>query len=98
MNYCYEIFQREIMKRGINNNNMNGGFGSGIISQQDFENGQYGFVWVDMSRKIDEADYLTGKNIEINARNSSKCPVDVILFLFYETEWNVDVTTSLLTI
>jgi hypothetical protein len=94
IDYSYDIFQQEIMKLGVNNNNMLGGFGSGLISQQDFENGPYGFVYVDLSRKIDENDYLMPRPVQITAKNSSLASVDVLTYLIYDNEFNIDCTTS----
>ena len=88
---CYEQYQEL-----LNDNSLNGSLGrsmnSGLLSQQDFENG-YGFIVCDLSRKNAVEDNIQ-KSIVVNFVNKSLLAMDYIAMLFYEKEIMLNVSTG----
>ena len=91
------MYQQEIKSLGVNGNHIPG-VASGLITQQDFESGNLGHVYVDLSRKVNAEDDLVPRTVEVLGNNSSLAMVDVKVFLFYENSFGIDVGSSQLTL
>jgi hypothetical protein len=87
--YSYEQYMMEIRQMGINGG-LVAGLTSGLINSSDFDSGAYGFVFVDLSRKLDVASDQSNKSIEIVATNNTNAMVDIICFIGYEKSFKLD--------
>ena len=95
--YSYEQYMMEMRQMGINGGLVSG-LSSGLISASDFDSGSYGFVFVDLSRKLDIATDLANKSIEIVGTNNTNATVDIICFIGYEKSFKIDVFSGKLII
>lgn len=90
--YTYENFIQQL--NGVNaiNGNLVDGMGSSLISQQDFEN-SYCYYYVDVSRCL-PVEVGVSKSVNIVAQNMSTKPIDLFVFLSYETNITIDVLSG----
>jgi hypothetical protein len=92
LNYTFEQFQNELRKEGIN-----GGsslrMSSGLISQNDFENG-YRFIVADLSRTPSEATDNVSKSIQVIGTNTGDKMITIYWFLVFERSVEIDVQTG----
>ena len=79
----------ESARLGINGGLVNG-LSSSLISASDYDSGGYGFIFVDLSRKLDIANDQANKSIEIVGTNNSNAIVDIIVFIGYEKSFKID--------
>ena len=73
------------------------GMSSGILSQSDFENG-YGYVYVDLSRKISQASDDVSRSIQVVGTNASAVSVDYYCIIGYERGLTINTSTGSLVI
>ena len=73
------------------------GMSSGLLNQSDFENG-YGYVYVDLSRKISQSSDDISRSIQIVGTNSSAVSVDYYCICGYERELTLSTSTGSLVI
>ena len=73
------------------------GLSSGLLSQSDFENG-YGFVYVDLSRKISQASDDISRSIQVVGLNSSAVMMDYYCIIGYERSITLITSTGSLVI
>jgi hypothetical protein len=66
---------------------------SGLISQNDWENG-YRFLLADLSRTPSEATDNTMKSIQVVGTNSGDKAIDIYWFVFFEREITIDIQTG----
>jgi hypothetical protein len=92
-NYSWEQFQQELRKVNSINGGSSIGLSSGLISQNDFENG-YRFLVSDISRSPSEATDNVAKSIQIIGTNSGDKAIDIYVAVFYEREIEVDLATG----
>ncbi len=92
-NYSWEQFQQELRKTNSINGGSSIGLSSGIISQNDFENG-YRFLVSDISRSASEATDNVSKSIQVIGTNSGDKAIDIYWCIFYEREIEVDLATG----
>ena len=90
MQYSFEQYMSEIRQMGVNGG-LVPGIASSLISSSDFDSGAYGFVFVDLSRKLDTASDQSNKSIEIVGTNNTNAVVDIICFIGYEKAFKIDV-------
>jgi hypothetical protein len=90
--YGWEHFQNELRRTGINGG-LSLGLSSGLISQNDFENG-YRFIVADISRCNSEAQDNIARSIQVIGTNSGDKAIDVIWVVFYEREVEIDLSTG----
>ena len=95
--YGFEQFLQEV--RG--SNSLNGGLplalSSGLLSQQDWENG-YRFIYVDLSRRVSQANDDISRSIQVSFTNSSTYCTDYYFVISYEKEINLSTSTGSLII
>ena len=94
-NYGYEDFLQEIRKTSSINGGGSYGLSSGLISQDDFENG-YRFLVHDLSRTQSQATDDIGKSIQVIGTNSGLYPIDITWIVFYEREIEIDLQNGAL--
>ena len=95
--YGFESFLNEI--RG--SNSLNGGIplgmSSGLLSQSEWENG-YRFVYVDLSRRLSQANDDIARSIQVSFTNSAAYMVDYIYIVAFEKELQISTSTGALVI
>jgi hypothetical protein len=96
-NYRFESFLQENRPSVGLNGGLSIGASSGIIGQSDWENG-YGFVYVDLSRKISQASDDISRSIQVNFTNTSGVQCDYYFVVGYEREITVSTSTGSLVI
>jgi hypothetical protein len=92
LNYTFEQFSQQLHKTGINGGSSLG-MSSGLISQNDWENG-YRFLLADLSRTSSEATDNIMKSIQVVGTNSGSQAIDIYWFLFFEREITIDIQTG----
>lgn len=90
--YTYENFIQQLNGQNAINGNLVDGMGSSLISQQDFEN-SYCYYYVDVSRCL-PVEVGVSKSVNIVAQNMSTKPIDLFVFLSYETSITIDVLSG----
>jgi hypothetical protein len=97
VSYGFEQFQNEIRHA----NSLNGGeiigSSSGLITKSDWENG-YGFVYVNLNRRPDQASDDVSRSVQLSFTNSSKIACDYYVVLYYEREITISTSTGALVI
>ena len=95
--YGYEQFLQEV--RG--SNSLNGGIplalSSGLLSQNDWENG-YRFCYVDLSRRISQANDDVSGSIQVSFTNASAYTSDYFYIIAYEKQIVISTSTGALII
>jgi hypothetical protein len=66
---------------------------SGLISQNDFENG-YRFIVADLSRTPSEATDNVSKSISVIGTNLGDKPISIYWFLVFQREVEMDTATG----
>ena len=93
LNYGFETFFQELRKaNSINVGNLIG-LSSGLLSQYDFENA-YRYLCVDLSRKSSEAVDNISKSIQVIGTNSGSFAIDIIFFVEFERQIEIDINTG----
>jgi hypothetical protein len=90
--YGWEHFQNKLRRTGINGG-LSLGLSSGLISQNDFENG-YRFIVADISRCNSEAQDNIARSIQVIGTNSGDRAIDAYWVVFYEREVEIDLSTG----
>ena len=95
--YGYEQFLQEV--RG--SNSLNGGIplalSSGLLSQNDWENG-YRFCYVDLSRRMSQANDDVSRSIQVSFTNASAYTTDYFYIIAYEKSLVISTSTGALII
>lgn len=97
ISYRFEQWQQENRASNSINGGLTLGMSSGILSQSDFENG-YGYIYVDLSRKISQSSDDISRSIQVVGTNSSLCMVDYHCVISYEREIVLSTSTGSLVI
>jgi hypothetical protein len=92
ISYTFESFQNELRKEGINGGSSLG-MSSGLISQNDFENG-YRFIVADLSRTPSEGTDNISKSISVIRTNLGDKPISIYWFLVFQREVEMDTATG----
>jgi len=95
--YKFEQFLEENRSSVGLNGGMTSGMSSGLIGASDFEAG-YGFVYVDLSRKISQASDDISRSIQAVFTNNSSSAMDYYCVVGYEREIVVSTSTGSLVI
>lgn len=95
-NYSWQQFQLENRPSMSINGGQTVGMSSGLISEVDYNQNGYNFVYVDLSRHTLVSDKESGK-IEIELYNSSLIPLDLYAFVGYEKSFEINVSTGVCT-
>ena len=97
LNYRFEHFLQELRASEGLNGGLSLGMSSGIIGQSDYENG-YGYIYVDLSRKMNQAQDDISRSIQIIGTNSSGVQLDLYCIVGYEREITLSTSTGSLVI
>ena len=93
VDYTYEMFLNEVRSSNSLLGGEQVGLTSGLISQKMWEEG-YGYIFVDLSRKLSEADDTLPKAVEFIGRNNTLNVVDYICHVGYEKNIDVNISTG----
>lgn len=94
-NYRWESFLHEFAQKNSLNGKMDMALTSGLISQTEWEQG-YGFVVVDLSRRVDQASDNISRSIQVIGTNGSAYVCDLLVTVVYERELQISTTTGTL--
>lgn len=97
INYRFENWLMENRQSNALNGGLSLGMSSGLLNQSDFENG-YGYIYVDLSRKISQASDDISRSVQIVGSNSSAVSVDYYCIIGYERELTLSTSTGSLVI
>jgi hypothetical protein len=89
LNYSSEHFIHELSKTKSINGGLSLGMSSGLINQLEYEAG-YRFIVADLSRTPSEASDNIAKSIQVIGTNTSGTPLDILWFLIFEREIEID--------
>lgn len=90
--YSWQMFQDEILARGINGN-LELGLGSGLLNQLEWNAG-YRFIYVDLSRKTGQGMDDVSKSIHLDGINASGYHTQYHIFVEYQKMIHVDLSTG----
>lgn len=94
LQYGYDEFLQQISSyQALNYSDY--GVTCGLISQQEFNYGKR-FYFVDLAR-ANSVTATTPRNIVVSFRNNSLVAIDVMVFTIYSSEFDVDVSSGLIT-
>jgi hypothetical protein len=93
LNFSSENFIHELRKTKAINGGLSLGMSSGLINQLEYEAG-YRFIVADLSRTPSEASDNIAKSIQVIGSNASGSPLDILWFLFFEREIEIDIATG----
>ncbi|KAJ1379781.1 hypothetical protein B484DRAFT_342252 [Ochromonadaceae sp. CCMP2298] len=88
LTYRYDHYLAEQFGVNALNGNAVEGLRTGLISEYDF-NTAYGYVNINLSRHLEEADEIP-KAVSISFQNKSLKTMDYIVYLFFEREFSID--------
>ena len=99
VDYGYDLYQQELVKsHSVNGGMFGGGLNSGLITETEYTNGPYGYVYVDLSKYSSETEDIIPKSVYVVGRNNTLARVNVTCYLYYEDTFNIDVSTSEITV
>jgi len=99
IDYGYDIYKQELVKsHSVNGGMFGGGLNSGLISENDWTNGPYAYTWVDLSKYSSSTEDHIAKSVNVIGRNNTLARVNVTCFMFYESSFDINVTTSEITV
>jgi hypothetical protein len=95
LNYGFLEFQTEVRESNALNGGLDFGLSSGTISQSDWEL-LYGYIYVDLGRRLSSQDDNVARSIQVQYTNNTKVPMDVYWFCCFEREIAINVGTGAL--
>jgi len=93
ISYGYENYMSEIRGSGAINGGLTVGVNSGLLSKSDYESG-YHYIYVDLSRKISDADDNVGRSIQVIGTNNANKTMQYIWIVGYQREIEINVATG----
>jgi hypothetical protein len=90
--YSYEMFQEEILARGVNGNK-SPYMCSGLINQTEWDRA-YRYIYVDLSRKAGQGQDNVSKQITLDGKNASGKKLNFLIYVEYQKEVRVNVETG----
>ena len=99
VDYGYDLYKQELLKsHSVNGGMYGGGLNSGLITENDYTNGPYAYTFVDLSKYTSQTEDQIAKSVYVVGRNNTQARVSISCYLFYEDTFNIDVTTSEITV
>ena len=95
--YGFEQFLQEVRGSNAINGGIPLGLTSGLLSQTDWENG-YRYCYVDLSRRLSQANDDISRSIQVSFTNSAVYAADYIMIINYEKEIVISTSTGALII
>jgi len=97
LSYGFEQWLQEVRGSNALNGGIPLGLTSGLLTQNDYENG-YRFIYVDLSRRISQANDDTSRSIQVQFKNSAAYMCDYQMIIAYEKEIVLSTSTGALII
>jgi hypothetical protein len=95
--YGFEEYLQEVRGSNALNGGISLGLSSGLLSQNDWENG-YRFCYVDLSRRISQPNDDISRSIQVLFTNSSTVAMDYFYIIGYEKSITISTSTGSLII
>jgi len=92
--YNYDMYLNMIREKGLNNNSVNGGVGSGLISRQEWEESNYGYIYVKLPQN---ANKMADQSLQVRFTNDNNAKVtrlDLLAFIEVEKAYTLDVNAG----
>ena len=97
IDYGWQEFLTEVRGSKGLNGGLSTGLSSGLIGQSEWENG-YGFVYVDLSRKVSTASDDVSRSYQVLFQNNSNVQCDYIIIIGYEREIGISLANGSLVV
>ena len=97
LTYGFEQWLQEVRGSNALNGGIPLGLSSGLLSQNDWENG-FRYCYIDLSRRISQSNDDTSRSIQVQFKNSSAYMSDYQMIIAYEKEITVSTSTGALII
>ena len=97
INFGWEEFLTQMRGSNSVNGGQSVGLSSGLISQSDWENG-YGFVYVDLARKVSMASDEVSRSYQVQFTNNTNVQCDYIVIIGYERQLGISLATGSLVV
>jgi len=97
INFGWEEFLTQMRGSYSVNGGQSVGLSSGLISQSDWENG-YGFVYVDLARKISTASDEVSRSYQLQFTNNTNVMCDYIVIIGYERQLGISLANGSLVV
>ena len=95
--YGFEEWLQEVRGSNALNGGIPLGLSSGLLSQNDWENG-YRFVYVDLSRRMSQANDDISRSLQVSFTNSATYAMDFFYVIGYEKSLTISTSTGSLII
>ena len=95
--YGWEEWLQEVRGSNAINGGISMGLSSGLLSQNDWENG-YRFCYVDLSRRISQPNDDISRSIQVIFTNSANTAMDFYFIIGYEKQLTISTSTGSLII
>ena len=97
INFGWEEFLTQMRGSYSVNGGQSVGLSRGLISQSDWENG-YGFVYVDLARKISTASDEVSRSYQLQFTNNTNVMCDYIVIIGYERQLGISLANGSLVV
>jgi hypothetical protein len=95
--YGFEEWLQEVRGSNAINGGISLGLSSGLLSQNDWENG-YRFIYVDLSRRISQPNDDISRSLQVIFTNSASTAMDYYFIIGYEKSITISTSTGSLII
>ena len=95
--YGFEQFLQEVRGSNALNGGVPLGLTSGLLSQNDWENG-YRYIYIDLSRRVSQANDDISRSIQVIFTNSATYAMDYYYVIGYEKQLQISTSTGSLII
>ena len=95
--YGFEEWLNEVRGSNAINGGVSLGLSSGLLSQNDWENG-YRFIYVDLSRRVSQPNDDISRSIQVIFTNSANTAMDYFMIVGYEKQLTISTSTGSLII
>ena len=95
--YGFEEFLQEVRGSNALNGGISLGLSSGLLSQNDWENG-YRFCYVDLSRRVSQPNDDISRSIQVIFTNTANVAMDYFYIIGYEKQLTLSTSTGSLII
>jgi hypothetical protein len=95
--YGFESWLQEVRGSNALNGGISLGLSSGLLSQNDWENG-YRFIYVDLSRRISQPNDDISRSLQVIFTNSASYAMDYFYIVGYEKSITISTSTGSLII
>ena len=95
--YGFEEWLNEVRGSNALNGGISLGLTSGLLSQNDWENG-YRFCYIDLSKRMSQANDDISRSIQVSFTNAASYTMDYFYIIGYEKQLQISTSTGALII